>query len=157
MKSQRFFQFLLILGTAPCLFGVLLYWKREMVPAASIGPNVAGLLAQNTYMGPIRPIPGNPQLVQIEVIVHDSPKLGGLQIQSVSFNREDVPLKPRDIYGFRASVGFQFPPGKYLLRWTVQRDKTLWPRTVTHEEEVTIDPRDSWVQISIEGETATIL
>jgi hypothetical protein len=114
------------------------------------------LKAQNTYLGPIQPIPGNPQLVRIEILVRDSPESGGLQIQSVEFAGQGIPLRPRDIYGNRGSASFQLPPGKQNLKWTVQRSKTIWPRTITHKEEVTIDPRDYWIQIVIVGDTATI-
>jgi hypothetical protein len=114
------------------------------------------LFGQNTYLGPIHPIPGDPHLVRIQINVRDSPDSGGVQIQNVEFNGQGIPLKPRDVYGNRGGASFQLPPGKQKLRWTVQRSKTVWPRTVTHEEEVTIDPRDYWIQISIVGETASI-
>ena len=113
-------------------------------------------IAQYTYKGPTQPVPGNSQLVRIEVLVRDSPKAGGLEIKSVEFNGEGVPLKPRDIFGNRGAASFQVPPGTYKLRWVVQRDKLFWPRVVTHEEEVNVDPRDLWLQISIEGEEASI-
>ena len=114
------------------------------------------LLGQSTYLGPIQPIPGDPHLVRIEIIVRDSPESGGVQIQNVQLNGQNIPLKPRDIYGYRGGASFQLPPGKQELEWTVQRSKTIWPRTITRKEEVTIDPRDYWVQISITGETVSI-
>jgi hypothetical protein len=46
--------------------------------------------------------------------------------------------------------------GKYKLKWKVKRDQHAWPRTISHEEEVTIDPRDLWIQITITGENASI-
>lgn len=116
----------------------------------------SSILAQNTYLGPISPVPGNPQLIRVEVIVNDDPKLGGLQIQQVKFNGTNVPLKPRDVNGFRGQASFQLAPGKYKLTWIVNRDKSAWPRTVSHEETVTLDPRDLWVQITIQGEEASI-
>jgi hypothetical protein len=109
-----------------------------------------------TYLGPIQPVPGDPHLVRIQIIVRDSPESGGVQIQNVEFDHQTIPLKPRDIYGNRGGASFQLPPGKRKLRWVVQRDKTIWPRTISHEEEVNIDPRDYWIQILIVGETATI-
>ena len=112
--------------------------------------------AQYTYKGPTQPIPGNPQLVRVEVIVRDSPEAGGVQVQTVAFNGEGVPLKPRDIFGNRGTASFQVLPGKYKLQWTVQRDKFIWPRNLTREEIVTIDPRDLWIQVSIEGEEVSI-
>lgn len=117
---------------------------------------VCAIIAQNTYLGPIAPVPGDPQLIRVEIIVNDDPKLGGLQIQKVIFNSTDVPLKPRDINGFRGQASFQLPPGKYKLKWIVNRDKYAWPRTASHEEIVTLDKRDLWVQITIQGEEAKI-
>ncbi len=115
------------------------------------------LCAQNTYLGPTSPVPGNPQLIAVEVIVNDDPTLGGVQIQKVSFNEINIPLKPRDVNGFRGSGGFKLPPGKYKLKWTVNRDKSTWPRTASHEQLITLDPRDLWVQIAITGDEASIL
>jgi hypothetical protein len=114
------------------------------------------LFAQNTYLGPTSPVPGNPQLVRVEVIVHDSPDPSGVQIESAEFNSTPIPLKPRDIHGYRGTASFQVPPGKYKLRWKVRRDKVVWPRSTSHEEEVNISPKDLWLQISIEGDTASI-
>jgi hypothetical protein len=112
------------------------------------------LLASYSYQGPTHP--ATQKLVRIEVLVRDSPEPGGVQIQSVTFNGRSIPLQPRDIYGNRGTGSFQLSPGKYKLHWVVQRDKLLWPRTLTHEEEVTIDPRDLWIQIEIVGEEASI-
>jgi hypothetical protein len=53
-------------------------------------------------------------------------------------------------------ASFQVPPGKYKLRWKVNRNKIVWPRTIDREEEVTISPRDQWLQISIVGEDVSI-
>src|SRR3989344_6693122 len=115
MKGQKFFQFLLIAGTVLCMTGVFLYFKGNGLPISASDPYSAGLMAQNTYLGPIQPIPGNPYLVRVEVHVRDSPELGGVQIQSVEFDGESIPLKPRDIFGNRGQASFQVPPGKYTL------------------------------------------
>jgi hypothetical protein len=141
--------------------GVFFYFNNQGQPI-STAPHITaphateGLLAQNTYLGPVKPVPGNPELVQVEVIVRDSPVLGGVQVQSVEFDGKSVPLKPRDVFGNRGKASFQVSSGHYTLRWVVRRDKILWPRTMSYEETVTIDPRDLWVQISIEGEASSI-
>lgn len=114
------------------------------------------LLASYSYKGPTQAVPGHPQLVKIQILVRDSPLAAGVQIQSVDFNGQTIPLQPRDIFGNRGTGSFQVPPGKYKLRWVVQRDKLVWPRIQTHEEEVTVDPRDLWLQIEIVGEEASI-
>jgi hypothetical protein len=109
-----------------------------------------------TYFGPVRPAPGNPQLVRVEVLIRDAPEAEGLQVVNVEFNKTTIPLKPRDIYGIRGSASFQVKPGVYPLRWVVNRDQFAWPRTLKHEETVTVSPRDFWLQISIVGDTASI-
>ena len=152
MKEQKFFQLLLILGTALSLLTISVY----CIKGKPLNTANAELLAQNIYMGPTSPVPGNPYLVRVELLVKDSADLAGVQIQSVTFNGQAIPLKPRDIFGKRAAASFQLAPGKYNLRWTVMRDKIVWPRNATHHEEVTIDPRDLWIQILIEGDKASI-
>lgn len=114
--------------------------------------------AQNTnsYLGPTKKVPGNPQLVRVQVLVNDDPSPSGVQIVEAEFNQKEIPLKPRDIYGYRGQASFQTPPGTYKLRWKVRIDRYAWPRTTTHEEEVTIDPRDLWLQITITGNKASI-
>lgn len=147
MRQIRFFQLLASLGAALFFFSTAFCVE---------GNSASGEVAQNTYFGPISPVPGNPQLVRVEVSVYDSPKPGGLEIESVTFNGASIPLKPRDVYGFRGKGSFQYPPGKYKLSWVVNRDNRAWPRSVTHEETVFLDPRDLWVQVTIEGEEASI-
>lgn len=117
-----------------------------------------GLAAQNVnqYLGPTQKEPGNAKLVRVQLIINDDPSPSGVQIAKVEFDQKSVSLKPRDIYGFRGQASFQLPPGKYKLKWVVQKDKINWPRTISHEEEVTLDPRDLWIQITINGEKASI-
>jgi hypothetical protein len=117
---------------------------------------IVGLTASNTYFGPVKQTPGNEQLIRVEILVRDSAEANGLQIVNVEFNNTTIPLKPRDVYGNRGNASFQMRPGTYQLTWAVNRDKFAWPRTVTHEETVTVDPRDLWLQISIEGDKASI-
>lgn len=115
--------------------------------------------AQNTnnYLGPSERVPGNAKLIRVQILVNDDPNENGVQIVKAQFSETNIPLKPRgDIYGFRGQASFQKTPGKYKLKWTVQRDASAWPRTVNHEEEVTLDPKDLWIQITITGEKAEI-
>lgn len=116
------------------------------------------LVAQNVndYLGPNKKVTGNPELIRVQVIVNDDPNPKGVQIEDAIFHQKNIPLKPRDIYGFRGQGSYQLPPGKYTLKWTVRHDKVVWPRTTTHEEEVNLSPRDLWIQITIVGETASI-
>jgi hypothetical protein len=150
MKEQRFLKSFFFFGAALTIFNLLFYFSNQ------IQIKEDPFLVQNTYMGPTSPVPGNPYLVRVEILVRDSPDMGGVQIQNVSFDGKEIPLKPRDILGKRASASFQLAPGNYTLRWTVEKDKVIWPRTISHEEMVIISPRDLWIQILIEGDKATI-
>jgi hypothetical protein len=94
--------------------------------------------------------------VKVQILIRDSAQLGGVKILSVEFDGQSIPLKPADIYGIRGEAGFQKKPGKYALKWTVERDQVVWPRRISHEEEVAISPRDLWIQITIEGDQASI-
>ena len=143
MRQTRFFQFLTVIGTALFFISTLLFFKSE-------------LIAQNTYLGPTSRGQGNSKLIRVEISVNDDPKLGGVEINDVRFNNTSIPLKPRDISGFRGQGSFQLPPGKYKLNWSVNRDKSAWPRSVSHEELVTLDPRDLWVQILVVGDEVSI-
>ena len=115
------------------------------------------LFAQNTntYLGP-NGKSTQQGVIRVQIIVNDDPNPQGVQIVKASFDGTSIPLKPRDIYGSRGQGSFQKKAGKYKLEWTVQRDANSWPRTVSHEEVVTLDPRDLWIQITITGETASI-
>ncbi len=110
----------------------------------------------NTYLGPSRPPQPGQRIVQIQIYVRDSQEAGGVQIVSAQFDGKRIPLQPRDIYGNRGSASFQVSPGKYKLKWKVNRDQYTWPRTLTHEENVEISSRDLWLQITIEGNEVTI-
>jgi hypothetical protein len=155
MKEFRTPHLVFIFGTLICVLNLMIYFY-QIGTSLPFSPSKGALLAQNTYLGPKEPIPGDPQLVRVELLIKDSADLSGVQIQSVTFDGQSVPLKPRDIFGKRGTASFQLTPGKYTLRWTVNRDKIVWPRTISHEEEVIIDPRDLWVQILIVGNQASI-
>ncbi|HEX2583208.1 MAG TPA: hypothetical protein VHL30_03740 [Chlamydiales bacterium] len=155
MRSIRFLQILTIAGALLTTSSSILFFKQGRPPLLPPDSD-STILASNTYFGPTKPIPGTPQLVRVEVLVRDSDDPSGPQIVSVDFNKNNVPLQPRDIYGNRGSGSFQLSPGKYKLRWVTNQNKEAWPRTITHEEEVTISPRDLWIQIQIEGDKASI-
>ena len=155
MRRTRLIQILTLLGTTCCLIASILIFRcKSQLKIEKIFDSK--FIVQNTYLGPTSPVVGNPQLILVEVIVNDSPELAGVEIQKVQFNGVSIPLKPRDVYGFRGQGSYQLPPGKYKLAWTVNRNKSDWPRSISHEELVTLSPRDLWVQITIEGETASI-
>jgi len=146
---KRLLNWLLVFGTGLSLIAIFQCFKQRPILQED------QLIAQSTYMGP-KGTSLKPQLIRVEVLVHDSPDSAGVQIQSVTFNNKNVPLKPRDIYGYRGGASFQLYPGVYNLQWTVNQSRSSWPRSVSHEEEVTLNPRDLWVQIGIIGENATI-
>ena len=116
------------------------------------------LLAQSIYYGPTSPpSPFTPHLVQVQVEVYDDPADGGQKVESAVFNQISMPLKPADVYGFRAGGGFQLPKGDYPLVWETSRGENNWPRTVKHKQMIKIQDKDVWVQITIQGEKVTIL
>lgn len=149
LSMKKIFLFLLVAISSWAIFS---HWSENK---CSCGKRTSEI-AQYSYEGPSRPLPGNPQLIKVEVLVRDSPAPGGPEVKTVTFNRTSISLKPRDIYGNRGSAGFQLAPGKYRLRWVVEKNTKEWPREITREEEVTIDPKDLWLQIIIEGEDASI-
>lgn len=155
MKESRTTHLFFISSTLICVLNLMIYFY-QVGTTLPFSLSEEALLTQNTYLGPKEPVPGNPQLVRVEILIKDSADLAGVQIQSVTFDGQSIPLKPRDIFGKRGAASFQLAPGKYTLRWTVNRDKMIWPRTISHNEEVIIDPRDLWVQILIEGDQASI-
>lgn len=108
----------------------------------------------NTYLGPNKA--ATLGSVDVQILIYDEKNPSGVQIATVMFDDKSIPLRPRDIYGFRGQGSFKVAPGKYKLKWVVQRSKTSWPHTVAHEEEVTISGRDLWIQIRIDGETASM-
>lgn len=148
MQGMRYRK-ILSLGLAIALSAVFLFVRQKP-------PISTDLVAQNTYFGPTTKGPGNKELVRIQVLINDDPAPAGAQIESAEFNGQNIPLKPRDIYGYRGQGSFQVYPGTYKLKWVVKRDRVAWPRTLSHEEIVTVDPRDLWLQLTITGEKATI-
>lgn len=152
MGPQRVILSILFLGTTLCLLATALFIKNE------IRQNRPSLIVQNTntYFGPREKLPGNSQLIRVQVLVNDDPNPQGVQIDEIAFNGQTIPLKPRDVHGFRGQASFQLKAGKYKLSWKVRRDSSSWPRLITREEEVNLDSHDLWIQISIIGETATI-
>ncbi len=106
------------------------------------------------YYGPSSP---ESNRVQVQVLVYDEPQLGGLKIESVTFNGRSIGLQPPDLYGFRGGGGFQLQPGSYRLEWRVSKDKVEWPRTLSFNKTIEIKPRDTWVQVTIKGDQVSVL
>jgi hypothetical protein len=146
---ERLLQGVMIVGALLAMTAVGLFYNK--------GQKTFPLIAQsvNEYVGPTRKMAG-PEKVRVQILVHDDPHVSGEQIVQAEFNHQTISLKPRDIYGFRGQTSMQMPPGKYLLRWRVKRDAYVWPRTVYHTQEITLDPTDMWIQITITGNRATV-
>lgn len=145
-------------GAVLTLISSLLFFikKDPIVRNSSLETVALMASAGNTYFGPKAPVKGNPQLIRVQLLAKDAQESSGPQLVSVTFYNRDVPLKPRDVHGNRGSASFQVPPGKYKLRWTTSRDKFAWPREEEHEEEITVSPRDLWLQLEIQGNQAQI-
>jgi hypothetical protein len=154
MDGVRFWLFVMCLGFFLGIASLFVYFRESRSMTLESRALVAS--TSSTYMGPQKPVVGDPQLVRVQLIVKDATDSSGPQIVSVTFNGKNVPLQPRDIYGNRGAASFQLKPGKYRLRWRTNRDKFAWPRTLNHEEIVEISPRDLWLQVTIQGDTASI-
>jgi hypothetical protein len=146
-----FFKTLLLFGFFLGLVSVYVFPGKELLVNRSLVAD-----AGNTYLGPVGDPSANQNLVKVQILIKDALDPSGVQVTKVEFNQTDIPLKPRDIYGNRGSASFQLKPGSYKLKWRVNRDKLIWPREIDHEEIVHISPRDSWIQIDITGNSATI-
>lgn len=157
MRSKRSVQSLLILITALFILGALFAFRQKEPPLFS-AKHYFNFLSQNTntYLGPSQRLTGDPQLIRLQVLIYNDPNPKGAKIVNAKFNGTSIPLKPRDIFGYRGQASFQKPPGKYKLSWEVERDKTIWPRIIDHEEEVFLSDKDYWIQITITGEQAEI-
>lgn len=121
---------------------------------------IFALLAQSSYYGP-KPPPhfGPPSIentIRVQIQIYDDPALGGARIEEVSFNQQDIPLQSPDLHGFRGGAGFQMSPGKYDLVWSVSTDRTSSPKTVQQKQKISISKGDQWIQITIQGENATV-
>ncbi len=156
MSFQKFFQFFLILGTALLMLALFQFFQGGN--GAIEGGQHYNLLSQNTntYLGPNQKVPANSDFVRVQILLYNDPDPKGVTIRSATFDGTEIPLKPRDIYGFRGQASFQKRGGKYLLKWVVDRNQGDWPRTVEHEEEVILSPLDLWIQIAIVGGNAEI-
>lgn len=148
---MRLWHFLLGLGVLCLVTSLLLQFQP-----ARLFDGRQLLAASYTYLGPDGSAQKQPGLVQVQILVRDSLDPSGPEVTSVAFNNQNVPLQPRDIYDNRGNASFQMEPGTYELRWTVNVRKKVWPRNVTYTHQVEISPRDSWIQISIEGDKASI-
>ena len=116
----------------------------------------AALFAQTPYYGPNVP-PGTSGGVQVQVYVYDETDVGSRKVETVVFNGRELDLQPPDIYGFRGGGGFQLKPGNYNLEWRVSLDKNAWPRSQSFKQSITVHPADTWVQVTIRGDKATVL
>ena len=140
--AQKVLYLLFWVGAVLCGIGVILFFNQRVC------------YAQTPYYGPTSPVEG---LIPVQIHVYDSPELGGMTIEEASFNGQDIPLKPSGIRGFRGGGSFRQAPGNYDLNWTVSRPGNDWPRTVKHKQKIRINQNDVWVQIEINGDTATVM
>jgi hypothetical protein len=112
------------------------------------------LLASSTYFGPTSPTGAD--LIKVQVNLYDAPTLGGVSLEEASFDDRNIPLQPTTLNGFRGGASFQLPPGSYELAWTVRVNPIVYPRTQNYRKTVEISPMDRWIQITVEGASASI-
>ena len=140
--AQKVLYFVLLLGAVLCGISIVLFFQHQ------------DLYAQTQYFPPSL---SSGKLIPVEIQIYDDPELGGVTIQDVSFDGQQIPLKPTGVYGFRGGGSFKKASGSYDLVWTIQRPGNDWPRTVQKKQKVIIKGNDVWVQISIHGENMTVL
>ena len=118
------------------------------------------VVAQSNYFGPKPPphflSPPATNAIRVQIQIYDDPSLGGARINEVSFNQTKIPLQAPDLHGYRGGGGFQVPAGKYSLNWNVTVYQESSSQTFDHKKTVTISKNDTWVQIMIQGEEASI-
>lgn len=164
MRTKRTLKLVTCIGFFLFISSILTIFDRQFIKILKIdSANVVSSkinenqkIASNTYFGPTDVGNGSAQLIKVELLISDSPVSGGMQIVEVEFNGQTIPLKPRGIDGKRGSASFQLAPGKYQLKWVVNKDRFAWPRNLQKQAEVTINPRDLWIQIEISGESVAI-
>jgi hypothetical protein len=112
------------------------------------------LTAQTPYYGPNHP--AKPSDIPVQLYVYDETDTGITKVESVTFDGINVALQPAYLYVFSGGGGYQMGPGSYNLEWTVSSGQRSWPRTQTFKQTVTIQPGDSWLQVTIKGDKATV-
>jgi hypothetical protein len=140
--AQKILYLLVLLGAVLCGVGVILFFNHRVC------------YAQTPYYGPTSPVEG---LIPVQIHIYDSSELGGVTIEEASFTGQSIPLKPSGLRGFRGGGSFRQAPGSYDLIWTVSRTGTDWPRMIKHKQKIRINKTDVWVQIEINGETASVM
>jgi hypothetical protein len=140
--GQKFLHIIFYLGALLFAIGTAFFWKNTCS-------------AQTPYYGPTSPVAG---LIKVEIQVYDDPDLNGVKVEEVIFDGKNIPLKPVGIHGFRGGGNFQVKAGSHLLIWRISKgSKAPWPRVVQHQQKVEIREGNDWVQITIQGEQATIV
>lgn len=73
------------------------------------------------------------------------------KIETVTFNRKQLPLSPADYLGNRGRFYFKIPAGTYNIQWTTRKnDATTVSGTLTsYEQDVTIENTDYLFDIEI--------
>lgn len=102
-----------------------------------------------------RYIPVDKKIVRVEINVYDNTSKDFYDVIEVKFNNQQIPLQKADASGRRARKYYQVKPGTYALEWKVSKSKFGWPRSTTHEKEITINPNDKFAYIEIKGEKAS--
>jgi hypothetical protein len=142
-----------------CFYEVMMIFRCLLIVLGWIGP----LIGQVPYYGPnegphfTQPRLSVSEKVRVQILIYDQPDLGGLKIEEVIFNGTSLSLQSADLNGFRGGGSFQVIPGTYQLVWKVSRSTKDWPRVLKHQKEIKINQRDSWMQITIQGDQSTVL
>lgn len=96
------------------------------------------------------------ELINIQITIADQEDASKGRIESVTFNGKPIDLQPPNPTRLRATIYPQIPPGQYEIAWTVRKDYSAWPQTITHNKEISITTQDQWMEILIEGDQLNI-
>lgn len=96
------------------------------------------------------------KVIRVEIKVLDDTTKDHHDIMEVKFNNQQIPLLKADASGRRARKYYLVKPGTYDLEWKVSKSKTTWPRSKTYEKKITLNEKDKFAYIIIEGENVRV-
>jgi len=99
----------------------------------------------------------NNKIVRVEIEILDDTKKNYYDIIDVVFNNKKINLLKADASGNKARKYFQLKPGKYLIKWTITKNKKVkWPNYEKLQKTIIIKDSDSYIHILIIGNKITI-
>ena len=100
--------------------------------------------------------PGVHHYARVEISVNDDLTSPDGKVLDVSFNDDQITLRPTDSRGRRGSTFLQLKPGVYTIKWKVKNNKYSWPRYTNYKKNINVTSSDLWIHILINGKNITI-